>query len=643
MGKLVAGLVTVALISCVPAASASTVYTQTPQSPYTGSGSTASQGTVQGDVNGDGRPDLFLSDSDDTYLTLLGAGDGSFQSVPASGPFPRTGGTDPWHATVGRFDGDALDDVALVHLNTPGVTVLLAAGGGTYRAATGSPFGTGNGREIVSGDVNGDGRTDIVWTNQAGSLAVLLGTSAGGFTPGPGPLALSPGAGLGIGRIDAGPTLDLAVETGSPSAVQALLNDGTGAFSPGPSGAVPIGTTYPGTPFVADVNRDGSGDVVSSHPSNVDNVVTVVLGSPLGALTPALGSPFASGMIGPYSSSPPTLMGSDDNLDVVATGSQSYQLSVLQGDGSGRLAPMQGLPIAAGGPPFQIPLNSMIADYNGDGVKDVAYVLANTARSMYVLLGRRAAVGDRELRFPPTEAGRASEAQTFHVTNTAAFPISFGGASIAGPDAGDFVRGDDGCSGRTIIAGGGCDIGLRFLPGTTGARNATLTLQQDGDLLSAPLSGTGTAAAAGGGPATLPSLTSFAITNAVFAPVARGGRASAAARGRRRAPRRGTTFQATVAHATRVVIAIERAQPGRRAGGSCARPTRANRRGRRCTRFVGAITLSRAVHDGANALPWNGRIGRKAAKPGSYRATATARANGPTSRARSLGFRIVGG
>src|SRR6185436_5617347 len=278
--------------------------------------------------------------------------------------------------------------------------------------------------------------------------------------------------------------------------------------------------------------------------------------------------------------------------------------------------------------------------YNGDGVNDIAYVVSNLERSVYVLLGRRAAVADRELRFPPTAPGSASGVETVHVTNAAAFPISFGGASIAGPNASDFVRGDDGCSGHTIVAGGGCDVSLRFLPGAAGARSATLTLAQDGDVLGTALSGTGATAA--GGPPPLLTLTSFTISNAVFAPVARGGRASAARR-RRRAPKRGTTFNATVANATRVVVAIERVLPGRRAGGRCARPTRANRRGRRCPRFVGAITLSRAVHDGANALPWNGRIRRRAAPPGSYRATATARANGPTSRARWLTFRIVRG
>ena len=641
MRTWLAGIAVGALLACVPVAQASTVYTQTPQSPYAGSG-TGPGPLVQGDFNGDGKPDLFLGDyADGTYRVFLGVGDGTFQAVPPTAPFPRTGGTNPYIAAVGRFNGDALDDVALVHLNSPGVTVLLATGGGAFSATADSPIGTGNGRGVAVGDVNGDGHADLAWTSDAPALNVLLGDGSGRFAPGPGPLPLT--GPLAIGRIDAGPTEDLALPADTPASVQVLLNDGSGRFAPAPGSPFATGTRYSGDTWIADMNGDGLGDAVVSHGSNVDNVVSVLLGSANGSLGLAPGSPFPSGVIGPVSTSPPALMGSDGKLDVVATGSQSDQIAVLQGDGSGRLTPMEGSPFAT--PPFSgvvFPLYSEAGDYNGDGVNDIAYVAANTADSLYVLLGRRAAIAsDRSLRFADTAPGSASGAQSVRVTNTAAFPISFGGASIDGAAAGDFVRGDDTCSGQTVIAGGSCEISLRFLPSAAGARSATLTLAQDGDLLHVALAGTGATGGAGGGggPAPAPSLTAFGISNRAFA-VAGAGRA----RRGRHAPRRGTRFRATVAHALRLVIALERSEPGRRArGGHCVKPTRANRRARRCTRWVQAGTLTYAVRDGANALAWSGRIGRHAAKPGSYRAVATARANGRTSRARSVRFRIVRG
>jgi hypothetical protein len=638
MHKWLGGLTAAALLAGAPVAGASTVYTQTPQSPYAGSGSSPTAAFLQGDFDGDGRPDVFVGDSDGTYRVFLGLGDGTFQPTPASAPFPTTGIRQSFVSTVGRFNGDALDDVALTHLNSAGVTILLATGGGAFRVGPGSPYGADNGRAVAAGRVNGDAFTDLAVVTQTGNFTVLLGDGTGRFTPGFGPLALGSAPLLALGPIGAGPSEDVALGVSALTAgVGVLLNDGAGGFAPAPGSPFPTGTRSASRPHVADMNHDGLGDVAMSHSSSADNVVSVLLGTPSGTLASAPGSPFAAGVIGPSSTSDPALMGGDEHLDVVATGTQSDQITVLQGDGAGRLAPMQGTPFPSGA---TSPQASVISDYNGDGVNDIAYVVSNVERSIYVLLGRRAAVGDREVRFPATEPGRASGTETFHVTNTAAFPISFGGAAIAGPNAGDFLRGDDGCSGRTIAAGGGCDIGIRFLPSAAGARSATLTLAQDGDVLSAALSGTGTGAAGVLAPVA-PSLTAFSVANATFA-VARGGRASAARR-RGRAPKRGTTFRATVSRAATLQIAIDRIQPGRRAGGSCRRPTRANRRARSCTRFVRRGTLTYAVRGGANALPWNGRFGRRAAAAGRYRATAIAVADGLTSNARTATFRIVRG
>jgi hypothetical protein len=72
MRKLLGGLALVVPLACAPTAVASTVYTQTPQSPYSGSGSSPTATFLQGDFDGDGRPDLFLGDADGTYRVFLG-------------------------------------------------------------------------------------------------------------------------------------------------------------------------------------------------------------------------------------------------------------------------------------------------------------------------------------------------------------------------------------------------------------------------------------------------------------------------------------------------------------------------------------------------------------------------------------------
>ncbi|HET6448265.1 MAG TPA: hypothetical protein VFG31_04075, partial [Conexibacter sp.] len=63
---------------------------------------------------------------------------------------------------------------------------------------------------------------------------------------------------------------------------------------------------------------------------------------------------------------------------------------------------------------------------------------------------------------------------------------------------------------------------------------------------------------------------------------------------------------------------------------------------RGCTRWRGIRPpLSRAGRAGANAIPFNGRIGRRALAPGRYRATLTATAAGSAGPPRSVGFTVV--
>jgi hypothetical protein len=81
----------------------------------------------------------------------------------------------------------------------------------------------------------------------------------------------------------------------------------------------------------------------------------------------------------------------------------------------------------------------------------------------------------------------------------------------------------------------------------------------------------------------------------------------------------GTTFTYMLSENARVTLAIERVVAGRKKGASCAKPSRANRKAKRCTRFVSQGTLTRTGQSGQNAVPFSGRIGSKALKPGNYR------------------------
>jgi hypothetical protein len=111
----------------------------------------------------------------------------------------------------------------------------------------------------------------------------------------------------------------------------------------------------------------------------------------------------------------------------------------------------------------------------------------------------------------------------------------------------------------------------------------------------------------------------------------------------RRRVKRGTAFRYTVSEPARIRIRIDRVLPGRRAGGRCRKPTPRLRKRRACKRYVRAgRTLVRNVAAGRVRTKFSGRIGRRALRPGSYRATLLATDSlGLAAPARKASFRVV--
>jgi streptogramin lyase len=112
------------------------------------------------------------------------------------------------------------------------------------------------------------------------------------------------------------------------------------------------------------------------------------------------------------------------------------------------------------------------------------------------------------------------------------------------------------------------------------------------------------------------------------------------------AAKTGTTIRYTLSEKATVQLRFERKLDGRRVKKGkkriCAKPTRKNRKKRKCTRYQLAGTLTRSSKQGKNSVKFSGRIGKKALKRGSYRLVVTATdAAGNKSKAKRLSFRVV--
>ena len=137
------------------------------------------------DVNGDGIPDLVLQSFDSSLIVLLGNGDGTFRSVstPIAQPFSSLGGV---IQLLADFNGDGIPDLLMYLVTTTDtrLCVLLGNGDGTFTLL--NFFAVPGFQSVRADDFNSDGKVDLAVggsTNPgANFVAIFLGNGDGTFT-----------------------------------------------------------------------------------------------------------------------------------------------------------------------------------------------------------------------------------------------------------------------------------------------------------------------------------------------------------------------------------------------------------------------------------------------------------------------------
>jgi hypothetical protein len=140
---------------------------------------------VSADFNGDGKQDALLAGTKGLLAVALSKGDGTFLA-PVSLAMPKLN-CELNYAATGDLNGDGATDIVVAYPgdaacggtgSTPsGYVVLLGKGDGTFSAPTFTPYG-GELYAITIADVNGDGHADLLLDDApfdgAGSFAVDL-------------------------------------------------------------------------------------------------------------------------------------------------------------------------------------------------------------------------------------------------------------------------------------------------------------------------------------------------------------------------------------------------------------------------------------------------------------------------------------
>jgi hypothetical protein len=275
--------------------------------------------------------------------------------------------------TMGKWKG--------VH---PAIALLFAACAMTFSevSAQVATFTTQQypllGNTHIAADLNGDGKLDLAGAG-ANVVSVMLGNGDGTFGAKTDfPVVADPQA-VAAGDFNSDGKVDLVATLNDPQLSLALLTGtGTGTFNP------PI--YFPNTsgfdsPAIAatDLNSDGNLDLVVMHtigcyiaPCTVADSITILLGNGNGTFqTPSE----ADVGTGPIAMAVVDLNG--DGIKDVAIGGGNTELSILVGVGNGTFVQQPVVTLVPGGDLFSACNDIGVGDLNRDGIQDLVVPLGN--------------------------------------------------------------------------------------------------------------------------------------------------------------------------------------------------------------------------------------------------------------------------
>lgn len=328
-----------------------------------------SQAMVMADFNDDGFLDVATAGNPSTVSILLGNGTGSFTS---KGTVPLAG--EGFSLAAADFNGDGKIDLVVATLGK-GVSVLLGNGDGTFQAPVLYPAGVGP-NDVAVADFNGDGRLDLAVANfsfSSASITLLLGNGNGSFQAATN-VATGSFDRLAAGDLNGDGKVDL-VAVVNTSVATVFLGNGNGTFQKGVNYDSGSGSTHVA---IADENGDGHNDIVVGRSSGISTLFGNGDGTFQAPTEYASGGSAMDVLLGDFNG--------DSKPDAATPNTSSNNVSVFLNNGSGAFP---GAPRVFELNDFPV-INSegaIAANFNSDGKKDIAALTNGSQTGVHVLLG----------------------------------------------------------------------------------------------------------------------------------------------------------------------------------------------------------------------------------------------------------------
>ncbi|MGD0038316.1 MAG: FG-GAP-like repeat-containing protein, partial [Bacteroidota bacterium] len=331
-------------------------------------------GFTLADVDGDGKPDLVVANSYNNSVSVY-RNTSTNGNISFASRIDFAVGNNPNRVVIGDIDGDGIPDIAVANQGSNTISVLrnLSTSGNISFASKVDINVWGGTIGLAIGDIDGDGKLDLAVTG-TGNNAVLVcrNVSTAGnisfspilsFTTGFNPQEVI------IGDVDGDGLSDLVVTNQSSNTVSVLRNTGNITFAPKVDLTTGIG---PNCVAMGDMDGDGLPDIAVTN-SNGNTISIFWNKSTSGNISFSSKTDFTTDN-NPYGIKISDMDG-DGKLDLVVADQSSSSVSVYKNIGSsGNISFAAKVDFGTGNNPMGI----VLSDVDGDGKPDILVTNQNS-------------------------------------------------------------------------------------------------------------------------------------------------------------------------------------------------------------------------------------------------------------------------